>query len=306
MSVSLVIWAILLNPGFSFLSVPRSPEPFWAGYGAWGGLENPAEEKEGILSFAQLFWMEDSKVSTVSLGVRSWTLGISYFDQGAVEYMGEVPDDSLTVVFHPYAVEFQLSRSFSIDPELSVGIGASYFAQKILEDQAAGGLLHAGLLYTPQKLSGLRAGFFVRDFGIKTGFHRITYKMPTKLGLYGVFRKGRLAFGVLVGKVWTFPYPDEPSCGEDAGWLCSQGAAIGRFFRHFLTGPGSFRRLSMELSLHQSSLFLVTSWGTMAEATRVGVSIPVKGLRFTYAYALTRYGFGGIHLVGVNVYASRL
>lgn len=307
MSWAPFLLALLLNPGFSFLSIPRSPMPFWTEGGAWASLENPAEKGDDAgLSLSHFLWFEDARVSVLSLRSRAWTLGLSYFDQGAVEYMGEVPDDAFSFTFRPYALELQLMRAFQVDPELRVGLGASYFSQNILSDRALGGLLHAGLLYQPARIPTLRLGFFVRNFGIKTGFEQVTYKMPTRLGLYGAYRKGPLRAGFLIGKIWTFPYPETPTCEEGGSWVCQQRAAIGRFFKHLLSGPGSYRRVSAETSLRQMRFFLMLSWGALAEAARVGATFPVKGVQLTYAYAFTRYGFGGIHLVGVDFHVARL
>ena len=266
------------NPGFDFLLVPKSPfvhEPPVTGVGA---VEtNPAglvEPGNWLFAYENL-WFTDAKITC--LGIKSGALGasLSYVDFGELEFQDETPNDDGGPMVRPFALTAHLAKGVRIDDELWVGMGATYFYQKIYEFSVHNVLLDFGARYAPMKLPFLTFGAVLRHFGLKAKFERVQYKMPTEavVGVEGTYRL--LTLGYAYHNVVTYD-PEAPKVEEHRVYLTVR-------LPNNVTPTVSYQ------------------YGRDVDPLAFSIAFTFKGLCFGYTYRLTKYSFDSPHIFGLRL-----
>lgn len=288
-------------PGYDFLVVPRSPrDPNAADIGVDAFHINPASlaiSPNGVYAYQNL-WFVDSKMTYLGASIDKWGARIAYYDFGKIEYQDETPDDEGSAFFRPYAIELAIDRGFKIDPEFSVGIGISFFSQKVYRYDVQNFALESGLRYAPMKLPFMTFGFSIRYLGLKAGLREENFKMPTQ-GIFSVnFKKGDLKLSYSANKVFTYETEEDSITGtlnslrnslKDVAWILDPAAKLG--ITHSLKLSYSFP--------HGIGAHISYCYGCELTPISAGVSYQVKNFFVTYAYRVARKGFDAPHQIGL-------
>jgi hypothetical protein len=276
--ISLILTGLIaFNPGFDFLVAPKSPfleEPAKTGIAS---LEiNPAGlmEPGNWLYAYQNMWLLDTKTTSLGLKTGSWGLGLSYVDFGTLEFQDESPSDDGGPTFRPFAFTSHLGKGLRIDDELWVGVGLTYFYQKIHESSAQNVLLDVGARYAPEKAPFLTVGAAVRHFGLKAKFEGVQYKMPTEVlgGAEGTYDIATL--GYAYRKILTY---DEETVNSEE------------------------HRVYVSVDLpHGIRPTISYAYGRDVDPFAFSLAFAFKKLHFGYTYRLTKYSFDAPHLFGLR------
>jgi len=269
------------GPGFDFELVPTNPlEPFVSEAYLGSAMLNPGIlviPGEGI-ELGQTFWLSDSRLSMLNLKWKTYGVSLLYVDFGSFEYQESSPNDDGGPSFRPYALNFSLKKGFRIDQELSIGFGLNYFYNKILYDEASNITLDAGMFYRPQKLTFASFGLSVRHFGLKAGFRKIDYKMPTEVRFSGSGAVKKFRFGYEYRKIVT--YSENKSLFS--------GLGVEHLFKAKFDPVDNLR------------LMAVYAVGREVDPLVFGLSYGFKGFTLSYAYRLTSLGFDDVHHLGLT------
>jgi hypothetical protein len=276
--ISLILTGLIaFNPGFDFLVAPKSPFPEEPAKTGVASLEiNPAglvEPGNWLYAYENL-WFLDTKTTSIGLKTGSWGLGLSYVDFGTLEFQDESPSDEEGPEFRPFAFTAHLAKGLRIDDELWVGVGLTYFYQKIYESSAQNVLLDVGARYSPERIPFVTFGAAVRHFGLKAGFDDIEYKMPTEVlgGAEGTYEMATL--GYTYRKVLTY----------DEATIHSEEHRV---------------YLSVDLP-HGITPTISYAYGRDVDPFAFSLAFAFKKLCFGYTYRLTSYGFDAPHLFGLR------
>ena len=301
------------NRGLSVLEINTSPisASLGSGYSVFGHiitsfLDNPAmlaetENINMVFNHEELGFdirRDDiyfSKKLNDKLGIM---MGIGYFNGGAIELRGIVPQDIpySTTSFSDFIAGG--SVGYEIYKELKAGIGVKFISQNSYIYSGTGVSFDGGVLFSPSILKGITVSVIFNNFGPAVNFgetqkvtqpSRVRFAMGKRIDI----RRYKSNIGISIGgysKYYVIPYSDTSYTFSDnvKNFVSSiPDRAVTDFDFDYIFD----NRINLRLS------YLVGGENTIAN---VGLGILLSRFRFDYSYTVEQ-STNGTHRMSIGV-----